>query len=340
MIATPARRRPRALRATCAGVLLAALVAGAPEVARAEDTDGPTPPATSAWSMTATPAPAPTAEELAAVDGEATDTPADDPATADGGTETATPRTRPRARFQVASFNVLGTRHTRGSRERLNGTRRARLAARWLRGEGTSLIGMSEAQRDQMRVLVERNGWASYPRWETSRDNDTAQSVVWRPRVWRRVRAHRYRIPFNHGRSRWQPVVLLEHRASHRRIWVVATHLQTGRTARDRRERRAGATRLVREVRRIHRSGRRMLVLGDLNSHDAIFCRLSRDTALEAPQGGSVGTGRCRPPPPRLRRVDWIFGSPGFEWSGFRVAESRVLQQITDHDVPVSTVLW
>ncbi len=245
---------------------------------------------------------------------------------------------RRRGGFKAASFNILGSFHTTGRGGYTSGVKRARMAKKWLDREGTSVLGMTEAQRDQVRVLTRGGTYSSWPRLKRSTDTQTAQSVVWRTSRWKLVKGKRFTIPFNYGNSREQPMVLLRNRGNGRRLWVVSVHLQNGSDRRAKRERRVGMARMIKNVQALQRTDPPVLVTGDMNSRRTVFCRVVRNTALDSPTGGGTTRGRCKPP--GGVRIDWVFGSKPFSWSGFRYADGPVINKITDHTVPVTTVRW
>ncbi|MBA2391011.1 MAG: hypothetical protein H0V67_12245 [Geodermatophilaceae bacterium] len=197
---------------------------------------------------------------------------------------------------------------------------------------------MSEAQRAQMRIVTRRGGFRSFPKWQRSSDTQTAQSVVWKPEVWKRVRADRFVIPFNYGNSREQPMVLLQHRASGKKIWVVSVHLQSGSSKAAVREREIGMRRMIQRVEELAATGQPVLLSGDMNDRKRVFCQVVGKTSLKSASGGSSRQRGCRPP--SGARIDWIFGASRLGFSGFRYADGRRINNITDHTVPVATVTY
>ena len=240
----------------------------------------------------------------------------------------------PAVTFKVASFNILGSQHTAQSRRWAPGASRARLARQWLDAEGVSVTGVSEGQRDQMLTLTEDRAWRAFPSPQTSTNSQTAQSVAWRHSEWQKVDAETFRIPFYFRQTREQPMVLLEHRATGQRLWVIEVHLTVGRGQRAIRERRVGTRRLAAQVRRLEPTGVPVIVTGDMNDRSRFFCQLTGSTALSSPIGGSNLGGVCTPP--WGMRVDWLFGSPEIGWFDFRFAGGGVLDRVTDHVVPVA----
>lgn len=241
-------------------------------------------------------------------------------------------------RFRAASFNILGSHHTAGPGGFGNGNKRARLAVEFLRAERTSVLGLSEAERAQMRIVTRRGGFRSFPKWHKSTDIQTAQSVAWKPEVWKRVRAGRFVIPFNYGNSREQPMVLLRHRSSGKKIWVVSVHLQSGSSGAAVREREIGMRRMINQVKGLAATGTPVLLSGDMNDRKRVFCQVSGRTSLKSASGGSTRGRGCRPP--AGARIDWIFGSRRLGFSDFRYADGRRINKITDHTVPVATVTY
>lgn len=321
MLPTPSlaarrRRRPRTSRAALLAVVpVLALAVGLGPVA--------TGPASSA------PAPASSAVAQAATSSAAS---------ASSAVPAASAAPRKRIRFKTASFNILGSHHTTGPGGYANGKKRARLAVKFLKRERTSVLGMSEAERNQMRIITGPGGFRSFPKWKKSSDIETAQSVVWKPQKWRFVRGTRFVIPFNYGNSREQPIVLLRHRASGRLVWVVSVHLQTGTSKQAVRERETGMQRMIKRVRELRPTGHPVLLSGDMNDRKRVFCQVLRNTSLTSASGGSWRKRRCRPP--AGARIDWIFGAKRFAFSDFRYADSRRIDKITDHTVPVATVRY
>lgn len=236
--------------------------------------------------------------------------------------------------FTVASFNILGSNHTEHSSEWALGPRRARWSLRWLEREKVSVVGLQEAQVDQMRVLTRGGAWRAYPSPATSKNTQTAQSVAWKPGRWQLVRATTFTIPFDLDQQREQPVVLLRHRRTGRLVWVISVHLTSGGGPEAVRERAVGTKRLIDVVEALEEKHVPVVVTGDMNARDDLFCRVAGLTSLVSPAGGWHDES-CSPP--QAMHIDWIFGSPGIGWSGFRYADDPLLDRITDHTVPMVT---
>jgi endonuclease/exonuclease/phosphatase family metal-dependent hydrolase len=211
---------------------------------------------------------------------------------------------------------------------------RARRAKRWLAAEGTSVVGLQEGQVDQLKALTRSGEWTSYPDPRQSQNTQTAQSVAWRSAEWSLLEGRTFTIPFDHTQTREQPMVLLRHTTTGRRVWVITMHLTVGGGERALRERRIGTNRLVRHVRELEATGVPVIVTGDMNDRETFFCRVAGSTTLRSPVGGGHD-GVCSLP--AAMRIDWIFGTPTVQWRDFRYADDALLDRITDHVVPVAT---
>lgn len=239
--------------------------------------------------------------------------------------------------FVVASFNVLGSNHTRpGSGSGYaDGVTRARWAAEVIVGRGFDVIGLQEVQVDQLGVLMAATGgaFASYPPLGNT-GSGVPQALIWRVDTWEVTAATTFMIPFV-GERRPQPVVLLRNRLSGREVWFVNVHLSPRRARRDGEgERNVATAALIAQVRELQTTGIPVVVTGDMNEHGEIYCNLAMSTGLTSASGGSVAGG-CRPP---RSRVDWIFGSPIVNWSGFAYHSDPAVRRITDHAIAVAQV--
>lgn len=229
------------------------------------------------------------------------------------------------ADFGVAMINILGSQHTAGSGSGYaRGTSRAYTATQMLLARGSSIIGFSEIQNDQLAVF--RNNAPAYDVYPgTALGNaGVPQTLAWNTAVWRLVETQVVYVPFS-GQSRPQPVVKLANVASGVEIWVMNVHNspQGMEGERDRAE----AVELA-KVNELTADGTPMIVMGDFNEKQEILCRVTAATPLESVIGG----GSCYPPPQPMR-VDWIFASPSFSFGSYEVTRAAPVPYITDHAV-------
>lgn len=227
--------------------------------------------------------------------------------------------------FGVAMINILGSQHTAGGRGGYApGTSRAFTATQMLLARGSSIIGFSEIQNDQLAVF--RNnapGYDVYPGTELGNAGVPA-SLAWNTAVWRRVETRAVYIPFS-GQIRPQPVVKLANVVSGVEIWVMNVHNspQGMEAERDRAEALEIAT-----INELTADGTPMITMGDFNEKQEILCRMTASTVLES----TIGGGSCYPPPQQMR-VDWIFASPSFTFGPYEVTRAAPVPYITDHAV-------
>lgn len=236
--------------------------------------------------------------------------------------------------FEIATFNQLGSQHTpRGSRW-ASGRVRAAITAGIIERSGIDVIGLQEVQADQLAVLQrELTGYAVWPGTSLGGGGLRLQ-VAWKSWLFRLVDRGTITTPFDR-QVRPVPWVLLEHRATGRKLYVVDHH-NSARGLEDERDR---ATRkVVRLVQQLRATGRAVFVVGDMNEHTETFCRVVGLTDLVAPNGGSATSPRdCTPPPGRLA-IDWIFGAGPFTFSRYTVLEGASVRLASDHPVIRATV--
>lgn len=227
--------------------------------------------------------------------------------------------------FGVAMINILGSQHTAGGKGGYaSGTSRAYTATQMLLARGSSIIGFSEMQNDQLGVFLNNApAYDVYPGYALG-NAGVPTSLAWNTAVWRLVETQVIYIPFS-GQIRPQPVVKLANVASGVEIWVMNVHNspQGMEGERDRAE----AVELA-KINELTADGTPMIVMGDFNEKQEILCRVTASTALESVIGG----GSCYPPPQPMR-VDWIFASPSFTFGSYEVTRASPVPYITDHAV-------
>jgi hypothetical protein len=232
--------------------------------------------------------------------------------------------------FNVAMINILGSQHTAGGKGGYApGTNRAYTATEMLLNRGSSIIGFSEIQADQLGVFTNNApGYAVYPGTSLGGPG-VPQTLAWNTAVWTLVDAQVIYIPFS-GQTRPQPVVKLAHNETGVEIWVMNVHNspQGMEGERDRAE----AIELA-KINELTADGTPMIAMGDFNEKQEILCRVTASTSLESVIGG----GSCYPPPQQMR-VDWIFASPSFSFGPYAVTRESPVPYITDHAVLFSTL--
>ncbi len=228
--------------------------------------------------------------------------------------------------FVVASFNILGSQHTRGKSGYGPGTARALNATRYITSRGASIVGFSEIQRDQLSVF-RRNapGYGVYP-GESLGSAGVPTTLAWNTGVWSLKEAWTFNIPFS-GQIRPAPVVRLANVATGAEIWAVNVH-NSPRGMQAERDRAMAIE--VGIFNKLAASGLPVVVTGDFNEKAQALCRVTSATPLVSAVGGSG----CAPP--RGARVDWIFASPSLTVESYVADRSAPIPSITDHAVMLS----
>ncbi len=246
----------------------------------------------------------------------------------------------PVAEFKMASFNILGSSHTRKgghSAGRASGTQRMGGVLQLLAANAISVVGIQEFQPDQRQAFSSRaGGWSMYPGLSLGQ-RAGENSVAWRNDVWEPVERNLVNIPYFNGRQRPMPYVKLRHRATGITAWFSTFHnpADTGNFRGQQRYRTEATSREIALFNRLEGTGVPQFVTGDMNERAEYFCRVTGGTRLVAAAGGS-NSGGCRPPSPT--QIDWIFGSPGASFSGYAAIRNDLVRRTTDHPLVVVSV--
>jgi endonuclease/exonuclease/phosphatase family metal-dependent hydrolase len=237
--------------------------------------------------------------------------------------------------FGLTTFNVLGSQHTAPGGDAI-AYAPGRIRTQWLGdllgGLGSTVIGLQEMQRDQLLDLNTVTG-GQYTFWpgEALGGAGIPQSLMWRSSEWKAKDLDYIVVPFMDS-TRPQPVVLLKHRRTKQKIYVLNIHNSPKDKAGRQGERNKAMRIEVKAVRKLRRDGYPVFIVGDFNDHAKAFCKMTERTGLKAASGGShPRKGKCQPP--SNMRVDWIFGSRTVDFSGFRMDAGPLFQRVTDHTV-------
>lgn len=242
-------------------------------------------------------------------------------------------------RTKVTTFNILGSEHTRPGADADHyapGRIRAEWATDIIEDYGSSIVGFQEIQPDQLGAVLKilGNRARAYPGLNRGA-RAVWTSMIWNPSVWAFVGAETYKIPFLKA-ERPQPIVRLRHKATGKKVAVLNVH-NVSRKDPDRVRQRAAELKIeIAQVKRMQRAGWHIILMGDFNDRRITFCRITRETNLEAVQGGSNRNGRCEMP--SQQRLDWIFVSPGIERLATRFDMRRERGRVTDHTVLSATL--
>lgn len=251
------------------------------------------------------------------------------------------------SRFRSATFNLLGHGHTAPGGDRPNwadGRQRMEWAVKLLDRHGISVAGFQEFQTEQhakFKSLV-GDSWEAYPGDQLTKAA-MQNSVVWRTDTWELVEANAIPIVYTYGASIRMPFVLLRHLESKRLVWFANFHNASNpKGAADQQPNRDKARKAqIALANDLWESGAPLVLTGDMNEREKYFCQMTRRAPMKAANGGSFGSASTCTPPAGMR-IDWIFGSSFVEFSGYRVADGKLVNKTSDHpliyaDVAVPT---
>ncbi len=239
--------------------------------------------------------------------------------------------------FTLASFNVLGASHTGPTgkaAELASGVERIPATVELLARHGVDVVGLQEFQGSQFRAFRELAGstYATY----SDRD-DTENAIAWSRDRFVLVSGRTFGVPYFQGRERRMPVVRLRDRVSDRELYVVNVHnpADTRQYARQAGNRTAAVEREVALLRRLARTGTPVLLTGDMNDKQGVFCALTAGGLMVAANGGQAEP-RCRLPADA--GIDWIFGHGDLRFEDYRVDRSPRRDGTSDHPIVVTRV--
>ncbi|MET3962011.1 hypothetical protein ABIE44_001945 [Marmoricola sp. OAE513] len=261
-----------------------------------------------------------------------------------GATLAARPKPRrmppPVADFRMASFNVLGSSHTRGKTKRpqkRSGVARMAQGTRYVVDNKISLVGFQELQPDQRRTFLNGTGgrYGLYP-GGSSLDGDN--SIAWRKDTWDLVKAQGIAIPYFGGHTRDMPLLLLRHKASGITIYIHNVHnpADTKEYGRQGRWRAAATAREASLLRDLKDDGYPVFMTGDMNEKQSWFCSVAGPGDMRAAAGGEGARNGCSVA--GGYRIDWVIGSHDVQWTGYTEDKSGAVKSMTDHPIIIADV--
>jgi endonuclease/exonuclease/phosphatase family metal-dependent hydrolase len=196
------------------------------------------------------------------------------------------------------------------------------MAIATLRNNGIDVVGFQEFEQSQYAMFSSRAGeYSLYPGMALG-NKSVRFNIAWRSSMWQMVDAHTLSIPYAGGSRIEMPVVLLESTTNGRRAWFANFHnpADTPNLGNNGRWRAEAAGIEIAHLTELHaQDGLPVIVTGDFNERDEIFCRFTAGGVFSAAAGGSTGAG-CAPP--SGMQVDWIFGSTGVAFDGYTVTDT------------------
>lgn len=235
----------------------------------------------------------------------------------------------------VATFNVLGGSHTSAdgkAPELASGPVRTRQAVRFLDDADVDVVGLQELQGPMADEFAKVSG----DRWRLFHaEGDSENALAWRRTTWSLVEAGTVDVPYFNGNLRPMPVVRLRHRQTRVEVWFINIH-NPANTSRfpEQEAGRAAALRIERRlVQRLAKDGSEVILMGDFNQRAGAFCHFTRSGLMES-ASGEKRRKACQQP--EYAGIDWIFGTPGLEFSDWNVRDDEPVDLASDH--PLVTV--
>ncbi|HEU5038826.1 MAG TPA: endonuclease/exonuclease/phosphatase family protein [Nocardioides sp.] len=240
--------------------------------------------------------------------------------------------------FRVGTFNVLGASHTQPGGNKKGwapATTRMAWATSILTSYDADVIGFQEFESPQVSTFLARTAgrWAVYP----GNGGDPRNSIGWRTDTWELVEGATVPIPYFHGRTVGMPYVRLHNLASDQDVYFINVHnpATTGRWGNNERWRDAATAREITLINQLHAQNFPVVLTGDFNERDEVFCKVTGSGAMVAASGGAASNATCLPP--SGMGVDWIFGSSVIRFSDFVSQRGGLVQRATDHPFLVAT---
>jgi hypothetical protein len=242
--------------------------------------------------------------------------------------------------FRMASFNALGSSHTRkgtNRKQKASGPARTARAGRYVLDNDIDLVGFQEMQADQRSAFTNATGgqYALYPGNEL-RSMDGENSIAYRTDTWELVKASTVPIPYFGGRPRNMPVLLLKNKETGIAAYFTNFHnpADTGQFGKQGRWRVAATAREASLFGALRPEGYPIFVTGDMNEQESWFCTVAGPGDLKAAVGGEGARDGCSVP--GGFRIDWIAASHDVVFSNYREDRSGVVAWMTDHPVIVT----
>ena len=231
--------------------------------------------------------------------------------------------------FTVGTFNILGSNHTRNSKQWAPGVVRTQRTVGEIHGRGIDLIGMQEVQDDQLAVLT--GGLGGYTVWpgRAFGNNGVRLQIAFRNDLFELVDTGSIITAFS-SQQRPIPYVKLRDRRTGGEFWFVTVH-NSPRGMEAERDSATGAE--ISLLNQLLATDLPVFVTGDMNEPNEFFCRVGAATGMVAANGGDATGGCALPPQPT--GLDWVMGGNGTPFSGY--ARIRV-PGISDHPIVYSDV--
>jgi endonuclease/exonuclease/phosphatase family metal-dependent hydrolase len=247
--------------------------------------------------------------------------------------------------FRVASFNVLGWKHTEkgGRHARMDsGEQRMTRTLRIFAHRSITVAGLQEFQPRQFERFKELTDgtWGAYPAGVLKNEH-IHNSIVWNTAEWEAVPGQQYTlsIPYFHGHLIEMPYLQLRHKPTGRVVWFANFHNPADGAGRgSQKVHREAAKVLEIKLARYLSKSAPVILTGDMNERETYFCDMVRRSPMHSASGGSATKKKCTPP--ARSRIDWIFGSSDLAFSNYDLAETPFIKRTSDHPLVQADVTF
>jgi murein DD-endopeptidase MepM/ murein hydrolase activator NlpD/endonuclease/exonuclease/phosphatase family metal-dependent hydrolase len=253
------------------------------------------------------------------------------------------PTVIPETGFRVATYNVLGYHLTQPGGGRPgwgNGASRVAAGKAKLEASGVDIVVLNEFETPQANVFTSDPEWTLHraaPN-NTFRDGNTnGNAVAFKTADWKILETTAILVPYK--TTLHMPVVTLENLDTGAVIRVIGVH-NPASTARAGNQQAARNNAKALEIAAIQQLRAEdpdipIIIAGDMNERESLYCSFSSTGILQASAGGTVGS--CATP--RHGPVDWIFSTLDLDFLGQDIDQS-FLGRISDHPLVLADVVY
>jgi endonuclease/exonuclease/phosphatase family metal-dependent hydrolase len=234
------------------------------------------------------------------------------------------------ATFGVSSFNVRGASHTAGVGGWASGVTRMHGAVGLILSHDVSVAGLQEFQEPQFHAFEAMLGgsYAAYPGLSLGAQ-PVVNSIIWRRADWTLVEAHTIPVPYFDGHRVPMPYVKLRNVHTGQEVWFYNSHNPADAHGPAAHWRAIATSIEVNLARQLTADGTPMILTGDMNDREPFACPFASGSGFHSADGVFSDASGCHLV--RRMNVDWVFGSPSLDFSGFVTDFSSKTRRISDH---------
>lgn len=246
--------------------------------------------------------------------------------------------------FTVASFNILGAKHTKNSKVYATYPSRFKRAMQLLDDRGVDVAGLQEMHSEQADYFASQGydkTWGIFHFDPPGPKRDTDNAIIYRKSSMEMVSGHTFGVPYFFGNLRAMPALQLREKATGKTAWFVNVHNPASGGGRgDHATHRAKAVAIEKaKVEELRATGRPVFLLGDFNDDQPAYCPLTKDGLMVVPNAPLNTSGTCAPIS-RFWSIDWIFATANdVTFTAFARDKWPKEQRINDHPIILATAL-